>query len=43
MGDGRIERSKYFDRFAELCPDAVVNIETISGTIRELPVNTERF
>jgi sugar phosphate isomerase/epimerase len=37
MGDGNIDLKTYFTRFAELCPQAPVNIETISGFNRELP------
>ena len=37
MGDGNVDLKTYFARFAELCPQAPVNIETISGFNRELP------
>jgi len=37
MGDGNVDLKTYFARFAELCPNAPVNIETISGFNRELP------
>ena len=43
MGEGMVDWKTYFARFAELCPDAPVNIETISGFNRELPVDTEAF
>jgi 3-oxoisoapionate decarboxylase len=36
MGDGTIDWKAYFKRFAELCPNAPVHIETISGFNREL-------
>lgn len=36
MGEGCVDWKTYFDKFAELCPDAPVNIETISGFPREL-------
>ena len=37
MGDGNIDWKKYFARFAELCPNVPVHIETISGFNREIP------
>jgi hypothetical protein len=43
MGDGMVDWKKYFARFAELCPDAPVNIETISGFNHELATNTDDF
>lgn len=43
MGDGMVNWEKYFTRFSQLCPDAPVNIETISGSNRELPVNQQEF
>ncbi len=43
MGDGMVDWKKYFARFAELCPNAPVNIETISGSNREIPVNKDHF
>jgi len=43
MGDGMVDWKKYFARFAELCQDAPVNIETISGFNRELALNKEEF
>ncbi|HMJ90592.1 MAG TPA: sugar phosphate isomerase/epimerase [Candidatus Acidoferrum sp.] len=36
MGDGTLDLKKYFGRFAELCPNVPVHIETISGFNREL-------
>lgn len=36
MGDGTMDLKRYFARFAELCPDVPVHIETISGFNREL-------
>ena len=33
----------FFKRFAELCPQVAVNIETISGFNKELKVNDEEF
>jgi sugar phosphate isomerase/epimerase len=43
MGDGNVDLKTYFNRFAELCPDAPVNIETISGFNREMPYLTKDF
>ncbi len=43
MGDGMVDWKKYFARFAELCPDTAVNIETISGFNAELPVKKDDF
>jgi sugar phosphate isomerase/epimerase len=43
MGDGNIDLKTYFQRFAELCPDAPVHIETISGFNREFPYLTPEF
>src|SRR5204862_4456106 len=37
MGEGNIDWKKYFARFAELCPNVPVHIETISGSNREIP------
>jgi sugar phosphate isomerase/epimerase len=43
MGDGMVDWAKFLTRFAQLCPNAPVNIETISGSNREIPVNQEEF
>lgn len=43
IGQGMIDWQTYFKRFAELCQQAPVIIETISGSNRELPVNSEAF
>jgi sugar phosphate isomerase/epimerase len=43
MGEGVVDWKKYFARFAELCPEVPVNIETISGFNHELPVNKEDY
>jgi 3-oxoisoapionate decarboxylase len=43
MGDGDVDLKAYFDRFAELCPQTAVNIETISGFNREVPYLTSDF
>ena len=37
MGEGQIDWRKYFARFAELCPNVPVHIETISGFARPFP------
>jgi len=37
MGDGTLDLKAYFARFAELCPNVPVHIETISGFNREFP------
>lgn len=37
MGEGTVDEKAYFKRFAELCPDIPVHIETISGFNREFP------
>ena len=43
MGDGVVDWKKYFARFAELCPNVAVNIETISGFNYELPLNKDDY
>ncbi len=43
MGEGMVDWKKYFARFAKLCPEAPVNIETISGFNRELAFKKEGF
>ena len=43
MGEGNIDLKAYFARFAELCKQAPVHIETISGFNRELPYLTPEF
>jgi sugar phosphate isomerase/epimerase len=43
MGDGMVDWRRYFARFAELCPEAPVQIETISGFNKELAVKDEEF
>lgn len=43
MGEGMVDWKAYFARFSELCPDAPVNIETISGFNRELAIDSEKF
>jgi sugar phosphate isomerase/epimerase len=36
MGEGCVDLKTYFAKFAELCPNVAVNIETISGFAREI-------
>jgi len=43
MGDGMINWKEYFTRFTQFCPNVSVNIETISGSNRELPVHQQEF
>lgn len=43
MGEGMVDWKAYFKRFAELCPHAPVQIETISGFNRELAFQKEGF
>ncbi len=43
MGEGQVDWKRYFARFAELCPNVAVHIETISGFNRELAVKKEEF
>jgi sugar phosphate isomerase/epimerase len=43
MGEGDLDWKPFFKRFAELCPEAPVQIETISGFNRELKLKSEDF
>ncbi|MCA9266237.1 MAG: sugar phosphate isomerase/epimerase, partial [Planctomycetales bacterium] len=43
MGEGQVDWPSYFARFAQLCPQAPVHIETISGFNHEIPVNDEAY
>ena len=43
MGEGCVDLKAYFDRFAELCPNVAVNIETISGFAVEFPYQKADF
>jgi sugar phosphate isomerase/epimerase len=43
MGEGCVDLKAYFEKFAELCPHAPVNIETISGFARETPYLKPEF
>jgi len=37
MGEGCVDLKTYFEKFAALCPNVTVHIETISGFAREIP------
>lgn len=43
MGDGMVDWKPYFARFAQLCPETPVHIETISGFPRELRTKDAKF
>ncbi|MFO0868966.1 MAG: sugar phosphate isomerase/epimerase [Pirellulales bacterium] len=43
MGDGTLDLAAYFTRFAQLCPQTPVHIETISGFNREFPLWSDDF
>lgn len=43
MGDGAVNWEVFFRRFTELCPNAPVHIETISGFNHELKTNSDDF
>jgi len=43
MGSGDTDLKTFFRRFAELCPQVAVNIETISGFNHELQVRKDDF
>jgi len=43
MGEGSVDVKAYFQRFAQLCPDVPVHLETISGFNRELPYLNQDF
>ena len=43
MGEGMVDWEAYFKRFAELCPQAPVQIETISGFNREFATKSDDF
>lgn len=43
MGEGTIDQKKYFARFAELCPQVPVHIETISGFNLDVPFLKDDF
>jgi len=43
MGEGMVDWKQYFRRFADLCPDTPVHIETISGFPRELRINEDAY
>jgi sugar phosphate isomerase/epimerase len=43
MGEGSVDWPAYFDRFAELCPNTPVVLETISGRPISLPYWADEF
>ncbi len=43
MGEGCVDLKAYFAKFAELCPEVPVHIETISGFARDIPYLTPEF
>jgi sugar phosphate isomerase/epimerase len=43
MGEGLVDWKAYFERFATLCPNVPVNIETISGFALEFPYLKPEF
>jgi sugar phosphate isomerase/epimerase len=43
MGDGCVDLGAYFDLFERRCPGVAVNIETISGFAREIPIYKPDF
>ncbi len=43
MGEGTVDWNVYFQRFGQLCPDAPVHIETISGFNHEMAVHGDEF
>jgi sugar phosphate isomerase/epimerase len=43
MGEGQVDWQKYFDRFAELCPGVSVQLEIISGAVRQFPFQNDEF
>jgi sugar phosphate isomerase/epimerase len=43
MGEGTVDQKAYFKRFAEICPQVSVHIETISGFNREFPYLQPEF
>jgi 3-oxoisoapionate decarboxylase len=43
MGEGQVDWQKYFARFTELCPNASVHLEIISGFNRDYPYLKKDF
>jgi sugar phosphate isomerase/epimerase len=43
MGEGSIDWKAYFSRFAEICPETPVQLETISGRAIPIPFWQEGF
>jgi 3-oxoisoapionate decarboxylase len=43
MGEGQVDWQKYFDRFAAVCPGVSVQLEIISGVVRQFPFQKDDF
>jgi len=43
MGEGNVDEKTYFEKFAQVCPNVPVHIETISGFAREIPYLKPEF
>jgi sugar phosphate isomerase/epimerase len=43
VGDGQIDWKRYVGRWRELCPKVPIQIETISGAVRNFPYKKEEF
>lgn len=43
MGQGDVDWPTYFQRFAQLCPETPVNIETISGFPHRIPIEDQNY
>ena len=43
LGEGQVDFKSYFRRFAELCPDTPVQLETISGRPIPIPFGQDEF
>lgn len=43
IGEGQVDFSAYFKRFSEICPDTIIQLETISGHPIPIPFKTDEF
>src|SRR5262245_46661418 len=43
IGEGQVDWQKYFDRFAAVCPGVSVQLEIISGAVRQFPFQKDEF
>jgi len=43
MGEGDVDWQSYFQKFAQLCPETPVNIETISGFPHRIPIEDQNY